>query len=162
MGSLKQSIMKKEYIRKLWEDFIGDERYKSYFKKKTKCQHRWKIIDEDDLYHYKECEICKRKSKQSRIASNQGYNEPNPQKKKEINQWFSEQKYIEGLAIVLDAIDMKTSNKLLESKQFRARDIIIPEYDTDTYGAQGQNPHFPQCHLDRISIPPSLRRSCGS
>lgn len=137
-----------------WTIFITHTDYAPYFNntsqpaiKTTKkpCQHKWKITSDDDLYHYKECELCKRKSRQSRIATEKGYNEPNPQKKKQINKWFVEQEYNKGIAVVLDATDLKTSNHLLKSKQFTPQDIIIPEYDTETYEENSKHKILGKC-----------------
>ena len=98
-----------------------------------KCVHLWKVVRDDEKYNYKKCELCERESKESRLGKEDGYIEPNPDKKKEINEWFKNQRYNKGKAIVLDAKGLKTSNGLLDSGEFKAEDIIIPEYDEKTY-----------------------------
>ena len=110
-----------------------------------KCQHLWKVVNNDDIYNYKQCELCGRTSKESRLSKKAGYNEPNPDKKKEINEWFADQQYNVGTAIVLDAKGLKTSNQLLDSGCFTADNIIIPEYDTDTYELNKKDARLGSC-----------------
>ena len=143
----KTGIMANEEIYKLWTEFTADYLSGNYKKKQPskKCQHKWKFIYDDDRYNYKECESCGRKSKESRLATIAGYNDPNPQKKKEINKWLSENRYIRGKAVVLDAKGLKTSRELVGSGEFKSSDIIIPEYDADTYEENRKDREFGLC-----------------
>ena len=152
----KAYIMSNSTIYDQWTEFTTSDKYKEYFKNfnkknnikkqiKEKCVHKWKVIKDDDYYNYKECEKCKMKSKESRLGKEQGYNEPNPDKKKEINNWFTEQKYINGKAIILDAIGLKTSTELIESNKFMAKDIIIPEYDEKTFQINSKHELLGEC-----------------
>ena len=110
---------------------------------KNKCKHLWKTITEDDKYCYKECEHCCRKTKTSREGKSSGYNEPNPDKKLKINSWLRDyNNYIEGDAIYLDAQDMKTSTHLIQNSVFQVDNLMIPEYDEDTYNINKNNPVF--------------------
>jgi len=112
-------------------------------KKTDKCQHKWKTTVEDDLYRYVECESCGRKSKQGRTGKANTYVEPNPEKKQEINSWIPTQKFIPGKAVILDAKGLKTAHQL--HGKYKASDIIIPEYDTDTYEENAQHETFGEC-----------------
>ena len=148
----KKEIMSNDAICDEWKRFISDPKYKEYFKttqyktiKPQKCIHKWKVINDDDYYNYKKCEICDMRSKELRTAKVQGYNEPNPDKKLEINEWFVDQKYIKGKAITLDAIGLKTSNHLLKSGSFKPKDIIIPEYDTETFELNSKDEILGEC-----------------
>ena len=143
----KTWIMAKGEIYNLWTEFRADYLSGNYKKKQhsKKCQHKWKFICDDDRYNYKECELCGRKSKESRLATIAGYNEQNPQKKKEINEWLSENRYIRGKAVVLDAKGLKTSRELVGSGEFKSSDIIIPEYDADTYEENRKDREFGLC-----------------
>ena len=101
--------------------------------KMENCVHKWKVLRDDEKYNYKECELCERKSKESRMGKEEGYKEPNPDKKKEINNWLSKHEYNDGKAILLDAKGLKTSNLLLDSGKFSSENIVIPEYDINMY-----------------------------
>lgn len=141
--------MKKKEFYDLWTEFTTEYLSGNYKKKQSskKCQHKWKVVRDDDIYNYKECELCGRKSKESRLASITGYNESNPQKKNEINEWLSENEYmyIRGKAVVLDAKGLKTSRKLVDSGEFKVSDIIIPEYDADMYDENRKDKEFGMC-----------------
>ena len=121
------------------------KKHKDYLDKKVniteeeKCVHLWKVVRDDEKYNYKKCELCERESKEIRLGKENGYNEPNPDKKKQINEWFKNQRYNRGKAIVLDAKGLKTSNGLLDSGEFKAEDIVIPEYDEKTYKINKQD-----------------------
>ena len=106
-----------------------------------KCHHVWEVVEQDDEYHYKKCKLCDRRSKQSCVAQIAGYTAPNPEKKLEINTWLSQQTFIPGKAIVLDAKDMKTCNLL----PFDPSNIIVAEYDTDTFEENSKDPKFGKC-----------------
>jgi len=110
---------------------------------KPQCPHVWEVVDQDDEYHYKKCKTCGRRSRSSCVASSSGYPgvPPNPEKKFEINTWVSKQEYIPGKAIVLDARDMKTCNLL----PFDPSNIIVPEYDTDTFEENSKDSKFGKC-----------------
>ena len=105
------------------------------------CPHIWEVVEQDDEYHYKKCKLCDRRSKQSCVAQIAGYTAPNPEKKLEINTWLSQQTFIPGKAIVLDAKDMKTCNLL----PFDPSNIIVAEYDTDTFEENSKDPKFGKC-----------------
>jgi len=110
---------------------------------KNKCKHLWKSIREDDKYFHKICEHCGRKTKTSREGKSSGYNEPNPDKKLKINSWLRDyNNYNEGDAIYLDAQDMKTSTHLIQNSVFQVDNLIIPEYDEETYNINKNNPVF--------------------
>jgi len=105
------------------------------------CIHIWEVVDQDDEYHYKKCKLCSRRSKESCVAHVSGYTASNPEKKLEINTWLSQQTFIPGKAIVLDAKDMKTCNLL----PFDPSNIIVVEYDTDTFEDNLKDPKFGKC-----------------
>jgi len=105
------------------------------------CTHIWEVINQDDEYHYKKCKSCGRRSKSSCVAQIAGYTASNPEKKLEINTWFSTQEFIPGVAIVLDADDMKTCHLL----PFDPSDIVVPEYDDETFESNSKDPKFGQC-----------------
>jgi hypothetical protein len=105
------------------------------------CPHIWEVVNQDDEYHYKKCKSCGRRSKSSCVAHISGYTASNPEKKLEINTWFSTQEFIPGVAIVLDADDMKTCHLL----PFDPSDIIVPEYDDETFESNSKDPKFGQC-----------------
>ena len=109
--------------------------------KKEKCPHKWKTLSEDGEIRHKECELCGRKGSESRTASDGKYHEPNPEKKNEINTWLSGTTFNSGKAIVLDASDMKTTHSL----KFSPEQIIVPEYDTDTFEENSKNQTFGKC-----------------
>lgn len=75
--------MSNQNIYNKWTTFINHPNYAKYFISK-KCLHKWKVTNDDDLYNYKKCELCGRMSRESRIAKDSGYNEPNPDKKKRL------------------------------------------------------------------------------
>jgi len=133
----KQNFKKEDYRKKY------PERCKQF--KQGICRHKWTCVNEDDIYHYKKCENCGRRSKKNRLSSERGYHESNPEKKDEINKWLSQQSYNQGIAIVLDAINLKTSNHLLEANKFTQEEIIIPEYDTDTYEQNSKDKKLGKC-----------------
>ena len=137
----KKTKKHKEYLDKK-DDLICEEgcdcvncedEIKEKEENMEKCVHIWKVMKDDEKYNYKECELCGRKSKESRLGKDEGYKEPNPDKKKEINDWITKQVYNNGKAFVLDAKGLKTSNGLLDSGKFSSEDIVIPEYDIKTY-----------------------------
>jgi superfamily II DNA or RNA helicase len=105
------------------------------------CPHVWEVINQDDEYHYKKCKSCGRRSKSSCAAQIAGYTASNPEKKLEINTWFSTQEFIPGTAIVLDADDMKTCHLL----PFDPSDIVVPEYDDETFESNSNDPRFGEC-----------------
>ena len=105
------------------------------------CPHIWEVVDQDDEYHYKKCKLCDRRSKSSCVAQIAGYTAPNPEKKLEINTWLSQQTFIPGKAIVLDAKDMKTCNLL----PFDSSNIIVAEYDTNTFDENSKDSKFGKC-----------------
>jgi superfamily II DNA or RNA helicase len=105
-------------------------------------QHKYTVVDEDEEYCYEECETCGRKHKRHRVISKDiGYKPSNPEKKLEINTWFSEQTFIPGIAIVLDAHDMKTCYLL----PFEPSSIIVPEYDYETFETNSKDSKFGKC-----------------
>jgi len=111
--------------------------------KKNECQHLWKTTSEDDVYCYKVCEKCDRKTKTCRVAKKSGYNEPNPVKKHEINSWLRDYpQYNEGDAIYLDAQEMKTSSHLIQNGVFQVDNLIIPEFDEETFETNKTHPVF--------------------
>jgi superfamily II DNA or RNA helicase len=112
------------------------------FKLKICDPHKYTTDYEDYDFFYEKCETCGRKHKRSRILTKEtGYTAPNPEKKLEINIWLSQQEYIPGKAIVLDAKDMKTCNLL----PFDPSNIIVAEYDTDTFEENSKDPKFGKC-----------------
>ena len=138
----KKTKKHKEYLDKedvlicreeKFEDINCEDEVKEKGEVIGKCVHIWKVVKDDKKYNYKECELCERKSKESRLGKEEGYKEPNPEKKKEINNWFMNQVYNNGKAFVLDAKGLKTSNSLLDSGKFSSDDIVIPEYNINTY-----------------------------
>ena len=143
----KTYIMANKEIYDLWTEFTADYLSGNYKKKQSlkECQHKWKVTRDDEIYNYKECELCGRKSKESRLASITGYKESNPQKKSQINEWLSGNEYIRGKAVILDAKGLKTSRKLVESGEFKVSDIIIPEYDADMYDENRKDKEFGMC-----------------
>jgi superfamily II DNA or RNA helicase len=132
----KNTKKHKEYVDKKVDmceqgcDYVNCEREEENIEN---CVHVWKVMSDDEKYNYKECELCGRKSKEGRLGKESGYKEPNPQKKKEINEWLTKQEYNNGKAFVLDAHELKTSNALLDSCKFSTKDIVIPEYDINAY-----------------------------
>ena len=110
-----------------------------------KCAHKWKVVDEDEHFHFTKCEKCGRKSRKNRNSSDGRYHEPNPDKKKEINNWFGGIDYIPGKAVILDAENMNTTNGLYNSKSFTVEQMVIPEYDTETYEKNSKDPIFGKC-----------------
>ena len=110
-----------------------------------KCAHKWAVIDEDEHFHFMKCEKCGRKSRKNRNSSDGRYHEPNPVKKKDINKWFGGIDYIPGKAVILDAENMNTTNGLYISKSFTPEQIVIPEYDTETYEKNSRDPTFGKC-----------------
>jgi hypothetical protein len=136
--SHKNTKKHKEYLDKkvditCEERCDREEEIKEKEETMEKCIHIWKVMKDDEKYNYKECELCERKSKEGRLGKESGYKEPNPQKKKEINEWLTKQEYNNGKAFVLDADELKTSNALLDSCKFTTKDIVIPEYDINAY-----------------------------
>ena len=109
----------------------------------SRCQHLWTTYKEDEEHFYKECEKCGRKTRSSRKGKAVRYNEPNPDKKLEINSWLRDyDNYIEGNAIYLDAQEMKTSNHLIENSNFNEENLIIPEFNEDTYNENKEDEQF--------------------
>lgn len=109
------------------------------------CTHKWATIKEDDVYRYKLCEICSRKSKENRHASVKGYKESNPFKKRDINEWISNEPFITGKAFILDATEMKTANALIFSNRFDVTNIIVPEYDQNIFDQNSNHAQFGSC-----------------
>ena len=102
---------------------------------KSKCNHKWVYTEHKGDYVVKTCELCERQSTVNRCSSSNGYSEPNPDKKREINEWFKSgySEYIQGKAVILDNKGMKSTHALLKSGKFGVEDIIVPEYCDDTY-----------------------------
>ena len=144
-GRAKLPDSVKEYLDKEIPAWLTEDRRqrKPVDAPVAQCPHIWEVINQDDEYHYKKCKSCGRRSKSSCVAQIAGYPgaAPNPEKKLEINTWFSTQEFIPGVAIVLDADDMKTCHLL----PFDPSDIVVPEYDYETFESNSKDPKFGQC-----------------
>ena len=113
--------------------------------RKTCCEHMFSVTSEDDVKYYEKCTKCGQKRTRSRCTKSKKYNEPNPKKKLEINTWLSEQEFLPGKAILLDAEGMKSSKSLYSANKFGADNIIIPEYDFETYEKNREDHDLGQC-----------------
>ena len=104
--------------------------------------HIWTQTGEDEDRLHRRCTLCGRKSSVSRFRTPTGvYNEPNPDVKSEVNQWLAERNYpIGSRAILLDADGLNTSSLLVENACFSTSNIVIPEYDSDTFERNKAHP----------------------
>jgi superfamily II DNA or RNA helicase len=114
-------------------------------KRKPKCKHRYTVVREDEDHFHKRCTLCGRESKQSINARTYGYVESNPLMKEDINNHLANINYNEGKAVLLDAIGLKTSNALVNASKFKPENIVIPEYDEETYDTNRKDPRLGTC-----------------
>jgi hypothetical protein len=133
------------------KEFGADWFEKKVFTKPT-CTHKWKEVDTDDVYSYQVCEKCGRHTKKNRNSKDGRYHEPNPEKKKDINEWLNSIEYIKGKAIVLDAEEMNTTKSLNETQRFDVNSIIVPEYDTETFENNSKHEAFGKCMVNGMFL----------
>jgi superfamily II DNA or RNA helicase len=104
---------------------------------------------EDEYFYYKVCSKCNRKKKDPKIVESKvsgSYHASNPEKKLEINTWLASLRYApNSKAILLDADGMLTTTALVSSGCFQPSNIIIPEYDDDTFETNSKHPHYGMC-----------------
>jgi hypothetical protein len=136
-----------EKVFDLAKEDVDDDNEEEEPKKKLrrKCRHKWTCVDEDEYFMHQACELCGRCTKKSRIAASKTYDEPNPDKKRDINAWLATQSYLPGKAVILDAGGMQTTDALVRGKRFRVEDIVVPEYDDDVYDVNSAREDYGQC-----------------
>lgn len=134
--------------RQVEEEQNEDEEQPDISHKKARpeqtCAHKWSFFYEDDTHLHKKCDMCGRKTSESRFHSQAGYRATNVEKKDEINTWLSNYaNYVAGKAVILDAKGLKTSNSV--HNRFDASDIIIPEMSDETFTLNSQDVIFGAC-----------------
>jgi superfamily II DNA or RNA helicase len=116
--------------------------------KSKKCVHKWTYGESDGDFVVKRCDLCGRQQTVNRCSRSPGYKEPNPEKKRDINDWFQSgyNDYLPGKAVVLDATGMKSTHALVASGKFSVEDIVVPEYCDETYEENcAAFPEFASC-----------------
>ncbi len=152
LGRLEQDEL--IHQNKMVEELIDDNKRQ---RNDNLCDHIWTFEGEEGNNCHYICEICARHTTRNRTMKRTGYKSSNLQKKQDINEWLSKQKYIRGKAVILDASGMQTTNALVKSGLFDVKDIIIPEHNDKVFEQNVQHTDYGQCmrrgdFLDNLKI----------